>query len=208
MIDPRTNLIRYIGKTVNPKDRYTNHINQRLVNDAPKDRWIRKLVKQDLKPILKILIKVDEKNWERSEKEFIKHYKQFGNLLNVEEGGYSGCNRNITWGDKISAAKKGAIFTQEHKENLSKSHKGYKMPQTQRDNIGKALSNNPQKHWVKVAKIDIDTKKVLAVYKNIKEADILNKTGGHMGDIVRKQRKIPNRLSAYKFVKIKGRCLL
>jgi len=148
------------------------------------------------------LIKVDEKNWERSEQEFIKHYKQFGNLLNIEEGGYSGCNRNVTWGNKISEAKKGIKFTLEHKKNLSISHLGYKMPQTQRDNIGKALSNNSQKHWVKVAKIEAATGKILKIYKNMCMAGKDNGTGNHMIQIVNGKRKVPRRLSKYKFIKI------
>ena len=53
LIDPNTNLVRYIGRTVNPKSRLRHHMYEtRKQNRTRKQRWINKLGKT---PILRIL---------------------------------------------------------------------------------------------------------------------------------------------------------
>ena len=46
--------------------------------------------------------------------------------------------RKITWGDKISEALKGHTFSKEHKLQLSECHKGYVMPEAQKEKIRKS----------------------------------------------------------------------
>lgn len=43
LIDPITNQLRYVGKSINPKVRLRNHISERNLHDSYKDRWIKKL---------------------------------------------------------------------------------------------------------------------------------------------------------------------
>ena len=51
---PVTQRIRYVGKTINPKARYRQHISEKGL-DTQKKRWIHWLKKQNKLPILEIL---------------------------------------------------------------------------------------------------------------------------------------------------------
>lgn len=89
LIDPDTNLIRYVGKTKNSLEkRLKQHIykskykkNNRLTH---KENWIRKLTNEGKKPIIKELEKVNKNNWKEREVYYISKYN---NLTNLTIGG-------------------------------------------------------------------------------------------------------------------------
>ena len=66
LIDPRDNQVRYVGKTNN----------------------IKRLIRNDYKPIIEILDEVDEAEWEFWEKYWICQFKAWGfDLVNATDGG-------------------------------------------------------------------------------------------------------------------------
>ncbi len=91
--DPRDNIIKYIGKTVqkNPLCRYNQHIFQwtrEQGNHNKLNNWIKLLSNLGLKPLFNIIDECDESNWIEYEKGYIKLFKSFGaNLKNSTEGG-------------------------------------------------------------------------------------------------------------------------
>lgn len=91
LIDPITNKIRYVGQSTTPKVRYRDHINYAKRNNDNYHvyNWIRKLLNDNKKPILKIIETCE--NYSKAneyEKKWIKHYKDNGeNLTNIFNGG-------------------------------------------------------------------------------------------------------------------------
>lgn len=86
LIDPRTNQVRYIGKSDHPTQRYKEHLYQNRKTYL-KD-WVKSLKKENLKPELIILDEVLLSEWEFWEKHYISLYKSWGfKLCNMTEGG-------------------------------------------------------------------------------------------------------------------------
>lgn len=102
LIDPRDNRLRYIGKSNNPRVRYSDHTTQ--PEDNHKGRWIKLLLRQGLKPTLIILDEVPFDDWQRYEYDWIEVFKP--QLTNSKDGGI-GCNPSEETRAKQSAAKKG-----------------------------------------------------------------------------------------------------
>lgn len=67
----------------------------------------------------------------QKEKEYIKQYDSYNNGYNMTLGG---------------DGTVGMQFSNKHRERLSKSHLGYKMPESQKQAISKANRNRIQKH--------------------------------------------------------------
>jgi len=82
--DPITDEVRYIGKTIRPKQRYKEHIRNSKDKKTYSNCWINSLIKDGLKPILSILEECDESNWIEREKYYISINS---NLTNLTEGG-------------------------------------------------------------------------------------------------------------------------
>lgn len=56
--DPRDGLIKYVGRTVDPENRYRNHIYEAKKNNRNKrERWIIALLRRNIKPIMQIVYK-------------------------------------------------------------------------------------------------------------------------------------------------------
>ena len=90
MDDPITYKIRYIGKTVNMKQRMYAHINASLhqnKSNSAKDAWIQFLHNNGLEPMFQVVENVENTQLIRiRETYWIRHYKNRGaNLLNIEE---------------------------------------------------------------------------------------------------------------------------
>jgi hypothetical protein len=87
--DPFSLKIRYIGQTVNPDNRYRNHIYEAKKNNRNhKERWIIQLIRKNSKPIMEILwedvMTVEEAN--AFETDMIQFYKDEGcDLTNSED---------------------------------------------------------------------------------------------------------------------------
>jgi group I intron endonuclease len=117
---PLTNEIRYVGKTINIKRRYKQHLYDK--RKTHKANWVRSLRNDGLKPVLTV-IEGCENNWQDRERFWIS---QFNNLTNFSLGGGVDYIRVTTeeTREKIRRANIGKKLTNEHKEKLrSKSNK-------------------------------------------------------------------------------------
>lgn len=154
LIDPETTQIRYIGKSIRPNERMTNHCN--IHDGTHKAHWLEGLCKRGLKPIVKILEEMPaHSDWQARERFWIAEGKRQGWPLTNETSGGDGivdldpearAKMLKTWTGrrhkpetllKIGAASKGRthtpawkefmhkvmsvrVFTDEHRERLSK----------------------------------------------------------------------------------------
>jgi predicted GIY-YIG superfamily endonuclease len=83
---PKSDEIRYIGKSKNPEKRLKEHIGGK--KKYPVSLWSISLLKQGLCPKMTIISEVDEKDWESEEIKQIQLHKDMGcNLLNIALGG-------------------------------------------------------------------------------------------------------------------------
>lgn len=78
------NVIRYIGKSINPKQRYSSHISRSKERKTHTNCWIYGLLQRGVKPSMQIIEECTEDNWIEREQYWIK---QFDNLTNLTDGG-------------------------------------------------------------------------------------------------------------------------
>lgn len=145
LIDPRTNEPRYVGKTINIKNRLKSHL---LYDKAKtyKNNWIKNLLKENLVPKLNIIARVNENEWEYWEKYYIKLYKEKGyKLTNATEGGDnppSNRGRKVSEEEKKRRSKIAVFFWKNHpeiKKQISKKMTGIKRTQKTKQKISKKL---------------------------------------------------------------------
>lgn len=86
--DPRTNEVRYVGKTNNPEQRRKAHgVLSREVKSRKKN-WIRQLKSLDLRPVFEIIDEVPESEWHKWERYWIQQFIVWGfRLTNHTAGG-------------------------------------------------------------------------------------------------------------------------
>ena len=105
LVDPETHEIRYIGKANDAKVRYRQHCKLKDQCNDHKDGWIKSLHAKGLEPELVIIETVNNKNWEKREKRWIK----FGidndwPLTNISSGGLcypSPMRKKYDWADMV-----------------------------------------------------------------------------------------------------------
>ena len=116
---PITNEVRYIGKTINIKRRYKQHLYDKRTKSY-KSSWIISLKSLGLKPIMTIIEECNDVNWEDREIYWIQQYE---NLTNTQKGGNGGDDyrRYIPEEsiEKIRQANIGKVLSEEHKNKLS-----------------------------------------------------------------------------------------
>lgn len=74
MVDLRDQLVKYIGQTINPSVRYSDHIHDRRI--TLKSSWIKFLLKRNLYPIMIILDECNKEQLNEREKWWIAWYKK------------------------------------------------------------------------------------------------------------------------------------
>lgn len=86
LIDPRSGLIRYIGKANDPAKRFASHVRDSARRSTPVYAWFRKLAGLGLQPEMLVLSECSD--WEAEERRLIAVARSKGYaLLNVAEGG-------------------------------------------------------------------------------------------------------------------------
>src|SRR4051812_4156893 len=108
--DPETNLIRYVGQTINPKLRYRNHLKGNKYRNTHTTNWIQNLLNKDLKPIIEIIDTCKIEELDKVEQKYIRFYKELGfDLTNHSIGGHSslGCKHSEESKLKRSSKTKG-----------------------------------------------------------------------------------------------------
>lgn len=82
---PDTGEVKYVGKTIDRKNRLNSHIWGSKYGIGPKDKWIQSLLKDNKKPVM-VTLEVT-KEWEDCEKKWIKYYREKGDIFNIADGG-------------------------------------------------------------------------------------------------------------------------
>ena len=134
--DPRTNEVRYVGKTVNTINRFRQHVSKARRTVNPKEysqRWIKILLTENLLPQLEVVFIVEDSEWEYYEIELIKKYN---NLTNLTEGGQSVWWSKLSEEDKEKFRNKMKVVNKERpisdetrevwRQNAIKTHTGRK----------------------------------------------------------------------------------
>ena len=88
--DPRTMEVRYVGQTVNPENRFRNHIwESKEQNVTHKHRWIVSLMRRNLKPVMKIIgsAMLTSAAANRIENKLIHRYSKHCRLVNLNDRG-------------------------------------------------------------------------------------------------------------------------
>lgn len=118
---PKTQQIRYVGKTINIKRRLTQHIQdaKRHISKRRTINWIYNLLKSNLRPIIEIIEICDENNWQEREVYWINYYKEKTNLCNHHDGGLGCLGRKLTDFEKEKIRKIG--YKQSHFSEEEKS---------------------------------------------------------------------------------------
>jgi len=111
---PITKEVRYVGKTINIKRRFKQHLYDKRCSH--KASWVKSLKRGGLKPIMTVL-ETCSQNWQERE---IFWMSQYSNLTNLRKGGgvdYVRITSEETR-EKIRKANLGKILSNEHKEKL------------------------------------------------------------------------------------------
>jgi len=129
LAEPDSSVVRYIGQTKNPKNRFYRHIYD-AKNDGRKNKrcsWIKSLLNKNQRPIMEIIDEVDIKEWIFWEQYWICQFKAWGfNLVNETIGGEGSYNHKHTalTKERMSLVKKGKLpknYEQFRKSTIKKS---------------------------------------------------------------------------------------
>jgi hypothetical protein len=101
LLDPRDNEVRYIGKTINPKKRLQEHLSDSKREYNYRSMWIKSLLKENLKPLIKFLKICPLSDFVKYETEYIQLYKN-GKLTNSDETGQGNVGKRQEILDKQS----------------------------------------------------------------------------------------------------------
>ena len=196
LYDPNTNELRYIGKSKNGLNRAKDHVHPSHYNDTKKRHipiycWIRKLIKNEQKPIIAILCECNENDLNAKEVELIAHFKESRcRLLNVTEGGdgSKGISRKHTPEElkKMSESQMG-----------NKNHRfGKKLTPKEKEARKDAYVNTGLKHRKKI--IDSNGKVYDGVFLTAQELGIVP---SGISQVLTGKRKKAGKLS-FKYVEV------
>jgi hypothetical protein len=84
LIDPITKEVRYVGKSINPKNRYSQHIRSSVKRKTYVNIWVNDLINDGLKPIMEIVDKCVDCDWVELERSWaVKLYEENKKLCNL-----------------------------------------------------------------------------------------------------------------------------
>ena len=126
--DPRTNSVRYVGKTYQPiRRRYLGHLSQaRHGGESHKDRWLRLLLSLGLEPVCTVIERGLGKSWVRAERQWVALYRGVCHLTNLTDGGDGALGRPCSPATraKLSVAKRD--MSPETRAKMSAAMRGHK----------------------------------------------------------------------------------
>lgn len=198
LIDPETLECRYIGKSIRPKQRVDNHMQDK--GKCHRTNWLRTLKAKGLWPDIVILETIEGGwPWQESERYWIAHAKRHGWPLTNNTAGGDGVEglpaetrerMRKTWlGRKhtpaacrnIGNSKRGTKHTAETRAKMSKAHKGRTI--TWGDKLGNAnrcVTDNQAREIYRRA-ISGERTGLLAKEYGVHRTTITNIKMGHWG---------------------------
>jgi len=123
LICPIIGQIRYIGKSIRPKERLQNHMNEK--SKCHRSNWLKKLKADGLIPKIVILEEMpDGSDWQSREKFWIAHGKSQGwPLTNNTSGGDGVCDLPQETRDRMRKSWIGRKHTDETRAKISEKSK-------------------------------------------------------------------------------------
>jgi hypothetical protein len=86
LVDPRDGVVRYVGVTNNPQNRFQDHIGRKTRRGPRKKAlWLESLAKENLKPIFVFLDAVPHEVAETKEIWWIQHFSTISELYNYKK---------------------------------------------------------------------------------------------------------------------------
>jgi hypothetical protein len=153
LVDPRNGDIRYVGFTAGDLEtRRRDHLSERKKNnnETHRARWLRKLKKLKLEPMIRVVQQIPLYCWQQAEQYWIAFFRQEGcPLTNATEGGEGtlGWRARPETRQRMSKAQKGHLLSEESRRKISKAKKGVKSkltPEQRRANARKNYTWTPE----------------------------------------------------------------
>jgi GIY-YIG catalytic domain len=127
LVDSETLLIRYVGRTINPRKRLNQHTYPQRSKNAYLVAWVMDLRARGLKPLLQIIEEVPSEHWQERERYWIAYYREHdAPLVNIEAGGLWPGHAPET-NVKLSASKVGVkrgTFSEEWRHKIGEANRG------------------------------------------------------------------------------------
>lgn len=128
LIDPRTGLCRYVGKTADPEARLRAHLQPaQLQAHTRKNSWLKNLLAAGLEPCMEIIDQVDPELADDAERFWIHFHRRVqvavGQLTNGTDGGTGGAVTDPATLARAAEARRGRKDTEETKARRSASQK-------------------------------------------------------------------------------------
>lgn len=148
LVDPRNSQVRYVGFTVDLKQRLRDHCKKsELDRNYYKCRWIKALKELGFSPVMIVLEKGIGDSWQRAEKKWIKHYRDLGaKLTNKTDGGQGAIGRkhSETAKKKMRDSRCGTRPSEKCLLSAIKAIKGKKRPKSWCDNLSANTKGIPK----------------------------------------------------------------
>jgi hypothetical protein len=135
LVDPRTDQIRYIGKSSVGMERPRSHVEPgRIANESNlhKARWLQQLVTDGLRPIIRVLQSgQSDDEILQMERDWIARARAEGwPIVNLTDGGEgtAGCIPSAETRAKMSAAHRGRVFSPETCAKIAAAKRGKPRP--------------------------------------------------------------------------------
>lgn len=193
LIDPFTFKVRYIGKTINLRQRFDRQMNER--SNTHRCHWIQSLRKKGKKPTQVVLQQLnDDEDWQAAEIKWIAIAKKYGwDLVNGTDGGDGVLNVSGEGRARMLATWKGRKHKPETLLKLSASSKGRVKPEKAKDIVSKKMKGR-KIEWadkLQVANRKFDDNLIADVLddlKTMKGKDVAQKYGVHRTTITKIKR--------------------
>jgi hypothetical protein len=146
--DPRTRQVRYVGKAIDPRGRYRQHLSGAQLSRyrSKKNSWIKGVLADGLKPKLEILQIVAGDRANAAEIAWIAYYRAAGvRLTNGTNGGDGGAITDPDARARISAGNRGKKISEETKRKVSLSLKARITPE-ERERLRSISNGKPPIH--------------------------------------------------------------
>ncbi len=189
LVDPFTKEIRYIGKSIRPKARLTNHCNEKSI--TWRTNWIRSVLEKGERPELCILQSLNDKeDWQKAEMAWIKKGREIGwKLTNCTDGGDGVVNLPGEIKQKMAQTWVGRKHSEKTKKLIGEKSKGRKHSEASKLRMKKLMTGRKitWKDKLQKAISKLSNKEVLEIKQMLKNkvsqyiiADIF---GVHQGTI-------------------------
>jgi len=124
LVCPKSGGIRYIGKSIRPKERLQNHMNEK--SNCHRSHWLASLKRDRLRPSIEILEVVsDQSSWQERERHWIAHGYALGwDLTNNTCGGDGVVNLHPDSRERIRTAWIGRKHRPESIIKIGEASKG------------------------------------------------------------------------------------